>query len=55
MVIRKRIDGDEQDALSRRARGFYSWRPGAIRKIKRKANKRYRREGRAEAKREVSA
>ena len=37
--------GDEYDALNKRSRGFYMWSKGQIKKIKRKYNKRFRKEG----------
>ena len=40
--------GEEYDALTR-ARKFYHWRPGVLRKIKRGYNKRVRREAKQEA------
>lgn len=43
MIMRiKLISGDEQDALSKRAKKYYSWRPGERKKIKRGYNKRFR-------------
>lgn len=39
-------NGTEQDAFSRRARGLYRWRPGELRRIKRRAGKRDRRDAR---------
>jgi hypothetical protein len=41
---RKAVGGDEQDALSGRAKNFYHWQPGERKKLKRKANKRERKE-----------
>jgi hypothetical protein len=38
-------DGDEQDAFTR-WRGMYRWRPGDLHRIKRRANKRDRRDAR---------
>ena len=38
---RARVGGDEQDAFSR-WRHIHSWRPGELRKIKRRAGKRER-------------
>lgn len=43
--------GDEYDALTR-ARKFYFWQSGELRKIKRQYNKRVRRTGKQEAKRD---
>lgn len=43
--------GDEYDALTA-ARKFYFWRSGELRKIKRQYNKRVRRIGKQEAKRD---
>lgn len=48
---RKRVGGDEFDAFSR-WRNIHRWGAGDLRRIKRKANKRERREGRAEARRQ---
>lgn len=39
----KKIDGDEQDALSKRYKRFIHWRSGERKRIKRKYNKRERR------------
>jgi hypothetical protein len=44
-------DGDEWDALTR-ARRFYHWRPGELRAIKRRYNKRQRKEARFECRAE---
>ena len=41
---RKRIDGNEQDAFSRRSRTLLRWRPGQLAALKRRANQRERRE-----------
>lgn len=49
---RKRVGGDEQDAFSRRARAFYRWRPGQIRKLKRRSAKRERRNAAGEVRRD---
>ena len=35
-------DGDEWDALSKSSRRIFIWKPGQVRKIKRKFNKRIR-------------
>ena len=35
----------EYDGLSKRSRKFYSWGKGQLKKIKRKYNKRFRKEG----------
>lgn len=43
MARRPRHDGDEQDAFSRYWRSALIWKPGQIKKIKRRANKRDRR------------
>lgn len=40
---RARHDADEQDAFSRRARRLLSWRPGELKAIKARANRRERR------------
>jgi hypothetical protein len=45
-VKRARVGGDEQDAFTGWRR-FYSWRPGELRKIKRRASKRERRTAKA--------
>ena len=37
--------GDEYDALSKNSRKFYNWSAGQIKKIKRKYNKRFRKDG----------
>lgn len=42
---RRAIRGDEQDAASRYWRGRVFWQRGELRKIKRRMNKRERREG----------
>lgn len=52
---RRRVDGDEQDLFSRYWRRVTPWQRGEKRLIKRRANKRYRREGLVEARREMSA
>lgn len=44
---RKRVGGDEQDAFSRYWRRITRWQPGELSRLKRKANKRERREARA--------
>jgi hypothetical protein len=41
---RKRVDRDEQDAFSMYGRRWYHWRGGALRIIKRRNNKRSRRQ-----------
>lgn len=38
--------GDEFDALSTRSKGLCHWKPGERKKLKRKYNKRLRRQGR---------
>lgn len=38
----KLISGDEQDALSKKAKQYYNWKPGVRKKIKREYNKRFR-------------
>ena len=40
---RARHGGDEQDAFSRRYKNFLKWRPGERKRIKRRANRRDRR------------
>jgi hypothetical protein len=50
---RKRVGGDEQDALSRKARRLYHWKPGQINRIKRRNNKRERREGKKQIQEEM--
>lgn len=37
-----KVSGDEQDALSRRAKSYHRWRAGERASIKRKYNKRLR-------------
>lgn len=49
MARRIRHNGDEQDAFSRRWRKVMHWQSGELRRIKRRANKRDRRAGKAEA------
>ena len=44
---RARVGGDEQDAFSR-WRHIHSWRPGELRKIKRRASRRERHIARAD-------
>jgi hypothetical protein len=41
-VKRAAKGGDEQDALSGRAKNYYRWKPGERKALKRKANKRER-------------
>lgn len=36
--------GDEWDALNKRARKFYNWSTGELKKIKRRYNKRFRKQ-----------
>ena len=36
--------GDEWDALSKRSRKFYNWSTGELKKIKRRYNKRFRKQ-----------
>lgn len=50
---RPRKSGDEQDALSSRARRLYHWKSGQISKIKRRNNKRERREGKQQIREET--
>lgn len=38
------INGDETDAFSRKSRPLLRWKPGQLAEIKRKANKRERRQ-----------
>jgi hypothetical protein len=45
---RPRVNGEEQDAFSRRYRRYLSWRPGELHKIKRRSAKRERRNAQAE-------
>lgn len=52
---RRAINGDEQDLFSPYWRRVTPWQRGEKKLIKRRASKRYRREGRVEAKREVNA
>lgn len=54
-MIVKRIatNGDEADAFSRRSRPLLHWKPGQIAGIKRRANKRERRQGKVDARREA--
>mgnify|MGYP001123128962 CR=1 FL=1 len=47
-------DGEAEDALTR-ARRFYHWQRGQLRRIKRRVGKRERRYGKAEALRDASA
>jgi hypothetical protein len=49
---RKRVGGEEQDAFSRRWRPMLRWKRGQIRRVKRQAGKRERREGAADARRQ---
>lgn len=49
---RARADGDEQDAFSRVARRWLSWRPGERKAVKRRANKRERRTAKNDVRRE---
>jgi hypothetical protein len=49
---RKCVGGEEQDAFSRRYRKYLHWKPGQLRKAKRRSAKRERREAAAEASRE---
>ncbi|WP_161987449.1 hypothetical protein [Prescottella subtropica] len=51
---RKTVGGDEVDAFSRR-RHAHNWKPGERKAIKTGANRRLRREGRDEARREAAA
>jgi hypothetical protein len=46
------VNGDEQDCFGPHHL-MHGWRPGERKRIKRRANKRYRRAGRAEARREA--
>jgi len=39
--------GDEYDAIG--SRQWYHWRPGTLKKIKRRINKRFRKEGKQES------
>jgi hypothetical protein len=54
-MIEKRIgiDGEEVDAFSRRSRRVIRWKRGQLTKIKRRANKRYRSQGKSAARREA--
>lgn len=45
--------GDEQDAVSRYARSVHTWAKGALRKIKRRLNKRLRKEGKEYVKSQI--
>ena len=47
--------GDEYDALSRKSRRILMFRPGEVRAVKRKFNKRMRKEARAAARKEASS
>jgi hypothetical protein len=55
ILPRRCIDGDEVDAHSRRSRRMLRWKPGELAAIKRRTNKRERREGRAETRKETGA
>lgn len=37
--------GDEHDGLSKRVKGFFHWKPGERKRLKRRYNKRLRQEG----------
>lgn len=45
---RARVGGEEMDAFSRVARRWQQWRPGARKLVKRKANRRERRDTRVQ-------
>jgi hypothetical protein len=45
---RPRINGEEEDAFSRRSRRLLFWQPGELHMIKRRSAKRERRNARAE-------
>lgn len=54
-MTQKRIatNGDEADAFSRKSRPLLHWKPGQIAEIKRRANKRERRQGKVDTRREA--
>lgn len=54
-MIEKRIatNGDEADAFSRKSRPLLHWQRGELAEIKRRANKRERRQGKVAIRREV--
>jgi hypothetical protein len=47
---RPRVNGEEQDAFSRRSRRLLFWQPGELRAIKRRSAKRERRIAREDTK-----
>lgn len=49
---RVRVNGDEQDAFSKFGKRFMIWRPGERKAIKTKANRRLRRQGRTDIRKE---
>ena len=51
MAKRKAVGGDEQDAFSP-WRSLLRWRPGEVKALKRKANKRERKQARDDIRRE---
>jgi alpha-D-ribose 1-methylphosphonate 5-triphosphate synthase subunit PhnG len=50
---RKAVGGAEVDAFSRRSRAMHNYRSGTVAKLKRKANKRERRNAKVAARREA--
>ena len=50
---RKAVGGAEVDAFSRKSRAVHDYRPGQVAQLKRKANKRERRQSKAALRREA--
>lgn len=46
--MKQKCDGDMWDWFSLRSRRILSWRPGVAKKIKKRANKRIRQQGKKE-------
>lgn len=53
MGRRKRVDGDEQDAYSRRWRRMFFWKTGQLAKVKRGTHKRERKDAKRQIRSEA--